>query len=59
MDEVLVTTVLFDGRYELLHDRIALEAIAPITEHDYEVGGATASLLTDRKMPAVSIHTAR
>jgi hypothetical protein len=30
--EAVVTTVLFDDEYELLHDRINLKAIKPITE---------------------------
>ena len=30
--EVVVTTVLFDDNYELLHDRINLRDIKPITE---------------------------
>ncbi|WP_422123284.1 vWA domain-containing protein [Planococcus sp. X10-3] len=42
--EVRVTTVLFNQSYELLHDRIALEGISPLTETDYEVGGTTALL---------------
>ncbi|WP_252295463.1 vWA domain-containing protein [Peribacillus asahii] len=39
-----VTTVLFDHLYELLHDRINVKGISPITEEDYEVGGTTALL---------------
>ncbi|MGM0898308.1 MAG: vWA domain-containing protein [Bacillota bacterium] len=42
--EVRVTTVLFNQGYELLHDRISLEDISPLTETDYEVGGMTALL---------------
>ncbi|MFD1030572.1 vWA domain-containing protein [Metaplanococcus flavidus] len=42
--EVRVTTVLFNQSYELLHDRIALTGISPLTEKDYEVGGTTALL---------------
>lgn len=42
--EAIVTTVLFDHDYELLHDRINVRGIAPITEEDYEVGGTTALL---------------
>ncbi|MEH7547101.1 vWA domain-containing protein [Neobacillus vireti] len=42
--EALVTTVLFDHRYELLHDRINVKGIFPLTEKDYEVGGTTALL---------------
>lgn len=42
--ECTITTVLFDHDYELLHDRIDLRAISPITEKDYLVGGSTALL---------------
>lgn len=42
--ECVITTVLFDNRYELLHDRIDLRAIKPITEKEYFVGGSTALL---------------
>jgi uncharacterized protein YegL len=39
-----VTTVLFNHDYELLHDRISIKGIAPITEKEYEVSGTTALL---------------
>ena len=42
--EAVVTTVLFDDRYELLHDRITLKGISPITGKDYYVRGNTALL---------------
>jgi len=42
--EAFVTTVLFNHLYELLHDRINVKGISPITEEDYEVGGSTALL---------------
>ncbi len=42
--EAVVTTALFDHEYELLHDRINIRGISPITEKDYEVGGTTALL---------------
>lgn len=42
--EAIVTTVLFDNNYELLHDRINIKAINPITEKEYYVGGSTALL---------------
>lgn len=42
--EVIVTTVLFNHEYELLHDRINIKGISPITEEEYEVGGTTALL---------------
>lgn len=40
----LVTTVLFDDRYEVLHDRADLADLAPITAADYYVRGCTALL---------------
>lgn len=42
--EARITTVLFNHDYELLHDRIPLQGVAPLTEKDYEVGGTTALL---------------
>lgn len=42
--ECVVTTVLFDHCYELLHDRIDIRAIQPITAKEYQVGGSTALL---------------
>jgi uncharacterized protein YegL len=42
--EAIVTTVLFDDNYELLHDRINIKGIRPITEQEYFVGGCTALL---------------
>ncbi|MBM7608015.1 uncharacterized protein YegL [Lysinibacillus composti] len=42
--DAIVTTVLFNHEVELLHDRINVEGIAPITNNDYEVAGTTALL---------------
>jgi len=42
--ECYITTVLFDNNYELLHDRIDIKAISPITDREYQVGGSTALL---------------
>ena len=42
--QVFVTTVLFDDQYELLHNRILIDQIAPITEKEYYVRGNTALL---------------
>lgn len=36
--EAIVTTVLFNDDYELLHDRINVKGVSPITERDYQVG---------------------
>lgn len=40
--ECRITTDLFDNQIELLHDRIDLPAVRPLTEQDYQVGGCTA-----------------
>lgn len=40
----LITTVLFDNRYQLLHDRIDIRAVSPLTDEDYQAGGSTALL---------------
>ncbi|MGI6736028.1 MAG: vWA domain-containing protein [Anaerovoracaceae bacterium] len=40
----VITTVLFDSGCRLLHDRIDIRAVKPITEEDYQTGGSTALL---------------
>ena len=40
----VITTVLFDKNVTLLHDRIDIHAVAPMTMEDYRVGGGTALL---------------
>jgi len=59
--EAIVTTVLFDDNYELLHDRINIKGIRPITEKEYYVGGYTALLdaigKTIQKISNVQKHT--
>lgn len=59
--EAIVTTVLFDDNYELLHDRINIKGIRPITEKEYFVGGCTALLdamgKTIHKIVNVQKHT--
>ncbi len=42
--ECVITTVLFDNHYDLLHDRIDIRAVQPISEKEYFVGGSTALL---------------
>lgn len=42
--EAIVTTVLFDDHYELLHDRTTIQGIRMITGQDYYVRGSTALL---------------
>lgn len=39
-----VSTVLFDNDAQVIHDRVALEKIRPMTEEDYTVRGCTALL---------------
>jgi len=60
--EAIITTVLFDDRYELLHDRINLRGITPITSKEYFVRGSTALLdaigKTINKIGNVQKHTA-
>jgi uncharacterized protein YegL len=60
--ECLITTVLFDNSYELLHDRIDIKAVSPITEKEYAVGGSTALLdaigRTIHKIGNAQKHTA-
>ncbi len=60
--EITVTTVLFDHGYTLLHDRITIQAISPITETEYVVGGNTALLdamgTTIQKIAQVQKQTA-
>ena len=42
--EALVSTVLFDDRTEVLHDRVRLDRVRPMTDEDYYVRGRTALL---------------
>jgi len=42
--EALVSTVLFDTKSTVVHDRIPLSDIRPMTRSDYYVGGCTALL---------------
>ena len=59
--EAIVTTVLFDDKYELLHDRINIKGIKPITEKEYFVEGCTALLdaigKTIKKIDNAQKHT--
>jgi len=60
--EAVITTALFDDSYELLHDRINLRGIAPITDKEYYVRGSTALLdavgKTINKIGNAQKHTA-
>ena len=42
--ECRITTVLFDNQYEVLHDRIDIKAVSPMTDKEYYVRGSTALL---------------
>ena len=42
--EAFISTILFDNRSEVLHDRISLREIQPMTRRDYYVRGCTALL---------------
>lgn len=57
-----ITTVLFDDRYELVHDRIDIEAVSNLTEKEYYVRGTTALLdamgRTIRKIGRIQKNTA-
>lgn len=42
--EAFISTVLFDDRTEVLHDRVSLEHVQPMTNRQYYVRGCTALL---------------
>ena len=42
--EAYISTVLFDDRTEVLHDRVKLEKVQPMTDKEYFVRGCTALL---------------
>ena len=42
--EAYISTVLFDNRSEVIHDRVSLDKIAPMTDKEYYVRGCTALL---------------
>ena len=42
--EVIISTVLFDDRTEVIHNRLPLNAVKPITDKEYYVRGCTALL---------------
>ena len=42
--EALVSTVLFDNNSRVIHDRVNLKDVAPMTDREYFVGGCTALL---------------
>ena len=42
--EAYISTVLFDNEAQVLHDRVPLDRVRPMTEKEYYVGGCTALL---------------
>ena len=40
--KVYVSTVLFDNESEVIHDRVDISEVKPMTREDYQVGGCTA-----------------
>ncbi len=42
--EALVSTILFDDRMEVIHDRVPIEQVKPLTEKEYYARGSTALL---------------
>ena len=42
--EAVVSTVLFDNRSEVIHDRVSLDRVSPLTRETYYVRGCTALL---------------
>ena len=42
--EALISTVLFDNEATVIHDRVDVQKIEPMTDRDYCVGGCTALL---------------
>ena len=42
--QALISTVLFDNEIQVIHDRVPLEKIPPLTEKEYFVRGCTALL---------------
>ena len=60
--ECRLTTILFDNQYEVLHDRIDIHAVSPITDKEYFVRGNTALLdalgRTINKISGVQKNTA-
>jgi len=61
--DITVTTVLFDDQYELLHDRVRLDELKPMTDEEYFVRGMTALIdaigKTVLKIENAQAHTAK
>ena len=52
--EALVSTVLFDNSSQVLHDRVDIAHVKPLTRKDYQPGGCTA--LLDAVGGAIAYH---
>lgn len=57
--KAFVTTVLFDDQYKILHDRVAIKNVQPITNKDYYVRGTTALLDAIGKSINKTVNTIR
>lgn len=57
-DECLISTILFNHKQQVLHDRIAINEISELTEGSYRVSGSTALLdaMGDTIRHVQSIH---
>jgi len=42
--EAIISTILFDDHFEVLHNRLPIAEVKPMTEHEYFVRGSTALL---------------
>lgn len=45
--EAMISTILFDNVSEVIHDRVNVQDIRPMTDREYSVRGACACLLKD------------
>ena len=54
--EALVTTYLFNNDSRMLHDRLPIDQVRPMTNADYQAGGCTALVdALGRRFPYVSV----
>ena len=54
--EAYVSTVLFNERSRVIHDRVDIQKIEKLTEKEYQVGGSTAAL-SEPIIAMVSSHS--
>jgi uncharacterized protein YegL len=56
-DKALLTTILFDTEYEVLHDGVDIQKVEPITKKEYFVRGGTALLdAVGRAISGIKAH---